>query len=260
MRDAALHAAFWAAQQVVEAVGADLSPTSLIRDRDGLYGRAFDARVDNLGIVQVKTAPRSPWQNGYAERWVGTLRRELLDHVVVLGERHLLCLVRRYVDYYNQDGPHRSLERNAPVSRAVEPRAAGRIVALARVGGCIIGTRESWRDGLGWGLRQRGSASSLRNGRVTGRGWVFRHHNPRRSCSRVPQTSCSRSAQSPLSGAARCSVAVPTFITTAIFLNDIPSSFKAQRRPSSSRARGRPTRLPRLLAPRGREFGLMAPP
>jgi transposase InsO family protein len=72
------HAA-WAAQQIVKAIGADFLPAYLIRDRDGIYGAAFDAHVDHLGIEQVKIAPRSPWQNGYAERWVGTLRRELLD-------------------------------------------------------------------------------------------------------------------------------------------------------------------------------------
>jgi transposase InsO family protein len=72
-------------------------PARLIRDRDAIFGASFDARVDNLGIRQVRTSPRSPWQNGYAERWIGTLRPELLDHVIVLGERHLLRLVRQYV-------------------------------------------------------------------------------------------------------------------------------------------------------------------
>jgi transposase InsO family protein len=94
------HAA-WAAQQIVKAIGADFLPAYLIRDRDGIYGAAFDARVDHLGIETVKISPSSPWQNGYAERWVGTLRRELLDHVIVLGERHLLRLVRQHVAYYN---------------------------------------------------------------------------------------------------------------------------------------------------------------
>jgi transposase InsO family protein len=79
--------AAWAAQQIVEAVGPDANVVRLIRDRDGIYGRTFDARVRNLGIEQLRTAPRSPWQNGYGERWVGTLGRELLDHVIVLGER-----------------------------------------------------------------------------------------------------------------------------------------------------------------------------
>jgi len=98
------HAA-WTAQQIVEAVGPDANVVCLIRDRDGIYGAAFNGRVRNLGIEQLRTAPRSPWQNAYAERWVGTLRRELLDHMIVLGERHLLHLVRQHVAYYNEDRP-----------------------------------------------------------------------------------------------------------------------------------------------------------
>lgn len=128
------HAA-WAAQQIVEAIGPDTAPTRLIRDRDGIYGKVFDARVANLGIEQLRTAPRSPWQNGFAERWVGTLRRELLDHVIVLGERHLLRLVRAHVAYYNEDRPHMALGGDAPIARDIEPPSAGRVVALPRVGG-----------------------------------------------------------------------------------------------------------------------------
>jgi putative transposase len=127
--------ATWTAQQIVEALDVDGEATWLIRDRDGIYGAAFDARVSHLGIEQLRIAPRSLWQNGFAERWVGTLRRELLDHVIVLGERHLLRLVRQHVAYYNQDRPHMSLARDAPVARAVEPPRAGKIVALPRVGG-----------------------------------------------------------------------------------------------------------------------------
>ena len=107
----------WAAQQIVEALGADMAPRFLIRDRDGIYGAAFVARVSNLGIEQLRIAPQSPWQNGYAERWVGTLRRELLDHVIVLGERHLLHLVRQHVAYYNQDRPHMASGRFACLAR-----------------------------------------------------------------------------------------------------------------------------------------------
>jgi transposase InsO family protein len=110
--------ATWTAQQIVEALDVDGEATRLIRDRDGIYGAEFDARVNHLGIEQLRIAPRSPWQNGFAERWVGTLRRELLDHVIVLGERHLLRLVRQHVAYYNQDRPHMSLARDAPVARA----------------------------------------------------------------------------------------------------------------------------------------------
>jgi putative transposase len=125
----------WAAQQIAESIGTGVVPAHLIRDRDGIFGAAFDARIDALGIEQVKCAPRSPWQNGYAERWVGTLRRELLDHVVVLGERHLQRLVRQHVAYYNEDRPHMALQRDSPVARAIEPPSAGKIVALQRVGG-----------------------------------------------------------------------------------------------------------------------------
>jgi putative transposase len=128
------HAA-WAAQQMVEAVGFDAMLSRVIRDRDGIYGKVFDARVGRLGLEQFRIAPRSPWQNGCAERFVGTLRRELLDHVIVLGERHLLRLVREHASYYNEDRPHMSLDRDAPVRRPVEPKACGRIVALPRVGG-----------------------------------------------------------------------------------------------------------------------------
>ena len=135
--------AAWAAQQIVEAVGTDLAPRFLIRDRDGIFGRAFDSRVENLGIEQLKTAPRSPWQNGYAERWVGTLRRELLDHVIVLGERHLLRLVREYVAYYNADRPHMALGGMRP-SRGLSSRPPwGASSLFLGSADCIIATRGS---------------------------------------------------------------------------------------------------------------------
>ncbi len=121
--------AAWTAQQLVEALGPDVPPVArLIRDRDSIFGAAFDARVANLGVRQLRTAPRSPWQNGFAGRWVGNLRRELLDHVIVLGERHLLRLVRPHVAYYNEDRPHMSLGGDAPVPRDVEPFSGGLVV------------------------------------------------------------------------------------------------------------------------------------
>jgi transposase InsO family protein len=119
----------------VEAIGAEIVPARLIRDRDAIFGTEFDARVNNLAVRQIRISPRSPWQNGYAERWVGTLRRELLDHLLVIGQRQLLHLVRKYVAYYNEDRPHMSLDRDAPVARAVQPPSGGRVVALPRVGG-----------------------------------------------------------------------------------------------------------------------------
>jgi len=129
------HAA-WAAQQLVEALGPGAPPaTRLIRDRDRVFGKVFDTRVVHLGIRQMRTAPRSPWQNGFAERFVGTLRRELLDHVIVLGPRHLVRLVRAHIAYYNEDRPHMALAGDVPCGRAIEPSSAGRVVALPRVGG-----------------------------------------------------------------------------------------------------------------------------
>jgi putative transposase len=127
--------AAWAAQQMVEAMGPEVRAVRLIRDRDGIYGRAFDERVGGLGLKTLRIAPRSPWQNGYAERFVGTLRRELLDHVIVLGERHLLRMVRDQARCYNLDRPHMSLSGDAPVQRAVEAPATGKVIALPRVGG-----------------------------------------------------------------------------------------------------------------------------
>ncbi len=128
------HAA-WAAQQIVEAIGPDTAPKRMIRDRDGISGKAFDDRVRNLGIEQLRTAPRSPWQNCHAERFVGTLRRDLLDHLIVLGERHLLHVLRAYVAYHNDDRPHMALDRDPPVPRPVEWPAGGRVIAMPRVGG-----------------------------------------------------------------------------------------------------------------------------
>ena len=131
----ALPCAPWAAQQIVESLGSDARVVRLIRDRDGIYGAEFNTRVDHMGIEQLRIAPRSPWQNGFAERLVGTLRRELLDHVIALGERHLLRLVRRYVAYSNDDRPHMSLAGDAPTKRAVEPPSRGYVIAIPRVGG-----------------------------------------------------------------------------------------------------------------------------
>jgi transposase InsO family protein len=127
--------AAWTAQQMVEAMGPEVQAVRLIRDRDAIYGRAFDERVGGLGLETVRIAPRSPWQNGYAERFIGTLRRELLDHIIVLGERHLLRLVREHARYYNHDRPHMSLSCDAPAKRGVEGRDMGKVIGLPRVGG-----------------------------------------------------------------------------------------------------------------------------
>ena len=125
----------WAAQQIVEAVGPTLGSARLIRDRDKIFGAAFDRRVDNLGLTQLRIAPRSPWQNGFAERWVGTARREIVDHVIVLGEHHLRRILREYVAYYNADRPHMSLGATRRCDATVEPPSMGRVVAMPKLGG-----------------------------------------------------------------------------------------------------------------------------
>lgn len=125
----------WAAQQIVEAFPWNTAPRFLLRDRDGIYGSEFRRRVATLGIEEVLTAPRSPWQNPYAERLIGTLRRDVLDHVVVLGERHLRRILVDYARYYHEDRCHLSLDKDTPGGREVEPPEMGRILQMPRVGG-----------------------------------------------------------------------------------------------------------------------------
>lgn len=125
----------WTAQQVVEAFPYDEAPRFLIRDRDGIYGDYFRQRVKGMGIDEVVTAPRAPWQNPYCERLIGSIRRDCLDHMIVLNESHLLRILGSYFDYYHQSRTHLSLGRNAPVPRAVEPPGQGRIIAIPQVGG-----------------------------------------------------------------------------------------------------------------------------
>jgi transposase InsO family protein len=123
----------WVARQLVEACGWDQAPRYIIRDRDGVYGEVFIRRVGAMGIRDRPTSPRSPWQNGYAERVIGSIRRECADHVVVLGERHLCHLLLSYMKYYNETRTHLSLNKDAPLSRAVQ--TVGRILCLPILGG-----------------------------------------------------------------------------------------------------------------------------
>ena len=125
----------WTGQQLVEAFPWERVPRYLLRDRDGLYGAEFSSRVQSMGICEVKTAPRSPWQNPYVERLVGTLRRECLDHVVVLNETHLRRLLRDYLTYYHFCRTHLSLEKDAPEPRPMERPYQGGIVEMPMVGG-----------------------------------------------------------------------------------------------------------------------------
>ena len=123
----------WIANQITEACGWEQAPHYLIRDRDGADGEVFIRRLRSMGIRDRPTSPRSPWQNGYAERLIGSIRRECLDHVVVFGERHLCHLLLSYMKYYNEVRTHLSLEKDAPVSRAVE--RAGSILCRPVLGG-----------------------------------------------------------------------------------------------------------------------------
>src|SRR5438094_654400 len=118
----------WTAQQLVEAFPWETAPRYLLRDRDAVYGMVFSSRVQALGIREVKAAPRSPWQNPYVERLIGTLRRECLDHVVVLNETHLRRLLRDYLIYYHSARTHLSLGNDSPEPRPVEHLDQGRIV------------------------------------------------------------------------------------------------------------------------------------
>ena len=127
--------AAWTAQQIIEAFPHDSAPRFLLRDRDSIYGGEFRRRVKSIGIAQVLTTPRSPWQNPFAERVIGAIRRELLDHVIVLNEGHLRRRLHNYFRYYHGSRRHLALAKDAPESRAVEPSAHGQVVALPQVGG-----------------------------------------------------------------------------------------------------------------------------
>jgi transposase InsO family protein len=125
----------WTAQQLVDAFPEDTAPAYLLRDRDHVYGHAFGQRVKGMGIREVLTAPSSPWQNPFAERLTGSVRRECLDHVVVLSERHLRRILTAYFAYYHRARTHLSLDKDAPHGRPVEGPKAGRVVPLLEVGG-----------------------------------------------------------------------------------------------------------------------------
>jgi transposase InsO family protein len=113
----------WIARQIAEAFPWNEAPHYLIRDRDRIYGAVVTRRLRSMGIRDKPTAPASPWQNGFAERLIGSIRRECVDHIIVLGvlgEAHLRRILRSYARYYNDIRTHRSLHKDAPVSRPVQ--------------------------------------------------------------------------------------------------------------------------------------------
>jgi transposase InsO family protein len=123
----------WIARQITEAFPWNEAPRYLIRDRDRLYGAAVTHRLQAMGIRDKPIAPRSPWQNGFAERLIGSIRRECVDHVIALGEAHLRRILQTYAGYYNDVRTHRSLDKDAPLSRPVQ--RIGHITSHALLGG-----------------------------------------------------------------------------------------------------------------------------
>jgi putative transposase len=127
--------AAWTAQQIVDAFPDESAPAYLLRDRDRVYGQPFRHRLKGMGIEEVLTAPQSPWQNPFAERLIGSIRRECLNHVLVLGERHLRRILTRYLVYYHRTRTHLALDKDAPDLRPIELPTTGQIVQLPEVGG-----------------------------------------------------------------------------------------------------------------------------
>ena len=125
--------AHWLARQITEAFPWDSAPVYLLRDNDGAYGDVFTRRLRAMGIRDRPVTPRSPWQNGYVERVIGTIRRECLDHIIVWNMSHLQRVLNAYLDYYNSTRTHLGLSKDAPLHRPIQRR--GRIIANEILGG-----------------------------------------------------------------------------------------------------------------------------
>jgi transposase InsO family protein len=123
----------WVARQITEAFPWDVAPGYVIRDRDRVYGTVVTRRLRAMGIRDKPIAPAAPWQNGFAERLIGSIRRECLDHIIVLGEVHLRRILKSYARYYNETRTHLALDKDAPLSRTV--KRAGRILCRPILGG-----------------------------------------------------------------------------------------------------------------------------
>ena len=137
----------WLSRQVTEAFPCDTAPRFLLRDGDASYGSIFRKRVEAIGITEVVTAPRSPWQNAYVERVIGSIRRECLDEVVIFNERHLSRVLSSHVDYYHRTRTHLSLNKDCPHSRPIQTAAerTNHRRSTSRTG-CTIATNASRRD------------------------------------------------------------------------------------------------------------------
>ena len=124
----------WTAQQMIEAFPFDTLPCFVIRDRDGIYGKTYRRRVAGMGIEEVLIAPRFPWQNPYVERVIGSIRRDCLDHVIIVNERHLRRILSRYLDYYHSSRTHLSLSKDTPDTRPISAQR-GNVIPFPKVGG-----------------------------------------------------------------------------------------------------------------------------
>ena len=125
----------WTAQQMREAFPWDTAPRYLLRDRDRIFGKDFVDQLKAMGIKQVLSSPRSPWQRAYVERVIGTIRRECLDHMIVFNERCLYRHLQSFINYYHASRTHVALEKDSPEPRSIQPPVTGRIIAIPEVGG-----------------------------------------------------------------------------------------------------------------------------
>ena len=125
----------WTGQQLREAFPFDQFPRYLLRDRDAIFGNDFGEQVRDMGIEEVLSTPRSPWQRAYVERVIGSIRRECLDHVIVLHENSLRRTLGSYFDYYQRSRTHLSLGKDSPEPRPIQPPGMGPVVAVPQVGG-----------------------------------------------------------------------------------------------------------------------------
>jgi transposase InsO family protein len=131
----AIPSARWTAQQLREAFPFVSPPRYLLRDRDRIYGLDFQQVAQALDLQEIRIAPRSPWQSPYLERFIGSLRRECLDHLIVLNRAHLYHVLESYFAYYHDWRTHLGLDKDAPEPRRVQPPQEGKIVAFPEVGG-----------------------------------------------------------------------------------------------------------------------------
>ncbi len=127
--------ALWTGRQLTQAFPWDSAPKYLVRDNDGIYGLEFRRAVKNLGTKEIKIAAKSPWQNPYVERVIGSIRRECLDHMIIFNENHLRWVLRRYFRYYSESRTHLGIGEDCPVHRYVQPPEMGEIVSIPEVGG-----------------------------------------------------------------------------------------------------------------------------